>query len=162
MEVGFKRKNILLLVIGLLVFAALGTGLIMYSGSSSQPKPVLSSGYQFFKGISPVRLGFSDGEIISLNRTFWEHRDVVKKAVLTVAGQDSDRGPDEMTPKSGLKFSLQLQGKSGMTYSPEKIFCSRERLVGKIEHHLTEGAQVLAHYERRAELNNLEVEIIDM
>jgi len=162
LEVGFKRKNILLLVIGLLVFATLGTGLILYSGPSSQPEPVLSSGYQFFKGISPARLGFSDGEIISLNRTFWEHRDVVKKAVLTVAGQDSDRGPTEITPKVGLKFSLQLQGKTGMVYSPEKIFCPRGRLVDKIEHHLAEGAQVLEHYESRAELNNLEVEIIDM
>ncbi|WP_320006635.1 hypothetical protein [Maridesulfovibrio sp.] len=157
-----KLKKYILLVIGLIVFAALGTGVILYSGPSAPPKPVLSSGYKFFKGISPVKLGFSNGEVISLNRTFWKHRDVVKKAILTVSGQDLDQGPEVITPKSGLKFYLQLEGKTGMTYAPEKVCCSRGSLVEKIERHLAEGARVLAIYENQSEFNNRNVEIIDM
>ena len=157
-----KLKKTILLVIGLIVFAVLGTGLIIYSGPSAPPTPVLSSGYQFLKGISPARLGFNNGEVVRLNRTFWEHHDVVKKAVVTVVGQDSDRGPKEMTPEARLKFSLQLQGKTGLTYSPENIFCPRGRLVDKIERHLAEGAKVLAIYESEFDLTNQKVEIIDM
>ena len=114
-----KVKKIIFLFIGLAVFASLGTYAI-YSIGEKVPRPVLSSGYQFSKGISPARLEFSNGEIIRLNRSFWENREVLHKAVLTVAGQEFDHGPKGMTPHAGVKFSLELQGKSGMTYSPEK------------------------------------------
>lgn len=159
---GFKYKKPLFLVIGLLVFAALGAGVISYSGLNSRPKPVLSAGYKFSKGISPAKLGLSNGEIVSLNRSFWKHREVLKKAELTVIGQESERGPKEMTPEVGLKFHIQFQGKSGMFYSPENILCKRKYLISEIRRYVSDGARILIAYEKNPDLVNREVEIIDM
>ncbi|ACS81616.1 hypothetical protein [Maridesulfovibrio salexigens] len=156
-----KVKKIIFLFIGLAVFASLGTYAI-YSIGGKAPRPVLSSGYKFSKGISLARLEFSNGEIIKLNRSFWENREVLKKAVLTVAGQESDHGPKEMTPHAGLKFSLELTGKSGMTYSPENVFCKRGKLVDEISRYVVEGARILASYEAMPEFKDREVEIVDM
>lgn len=148
-------------MIGLSVFASLGTYAIHSIGGRT-PRAVLSSGYKFFKGISADRLELSNGEIIKLNRSFWENREVIKKAVLTVAGQDSDQGPAEMTSQARLKFFLQLQGKGGMTYSPENISCERGKLVSEISRYVSEGAKVLTNYETSPELKGREVEILDM
>ncbi|WP_320173953.1 hypothetical protein [Maridesulfovibrio sp.] len=156
-----KVKKIIFLFIGLAAFAALGTYAI-YSIGGKAPRPVLSSGYKFSKGISPAKLEFSNGEIIRLNKSFWENREVLHKAVLTVAGQESDQGPKEMTPQAGLKFSLELKGKSGMTYSPENVFCQRSNLVDEISRYVGEGARIIASYEALPEFKNREVEIVDM
>ncbi|WP_421903731.1 hypothetical protein [Maridesulfovibrio sp.] len=156
-----KLKKIVFLIIGLAVFAALGSYAICSIGGKT-PRPVLSSGYKFFKGISPAKLELSNGEIIKLNRSFWENREILKKAVLTVVGQEGDQGPKEMTPQAGLKFSLELQGKGGMIYSPENMLCKRSKLVDEISRYVGEGAKILASYEGLPELKNREVEIIDM
>ncbi|WP_415715076.1 hypothetical protein [Maridesulfovibrio sp.] len=155
-------KKPLFLVLGLLVFAVLGTGVVFVSGLKSRPKPVLSSGYQFSKGISPAKLEFSNGEIVTLNRVFWEKRDILKKTVLTVVGQESERGPKKMTAQSGLKFSIELKSKNGMSYSPENVQCKRGRLVSEISRYMDEGAKVLAAYAKDPALLNREVEIVDM
>ncbi|NDV22248.1 hypothetical protein [Desulfovibrio sp. JC022] len=157
-----KFKKIVFLLIGLTAFASLGTYAIYSIRGGGKHRVVLSSKYKFSKGISPAKLELSNGEIIKLNRSFWENREVLKKAVLTVAGQESDRGPKEMTPKAGLKFSLELKGKSGMTYSPENIFCQRGKLVDEIARYVGEGAKILASYASDPALQNREVEIVDM
>ncbi|NDV27112.1 hypothetical protein [Desulfovibrio sp. JC010] len=156
-----KLRKIVFLIIGLTVFAALGTYAI-HSIKSRPTRAVLSSSYKFSKGISPAKLELTNGEIITLNRSFWENRDVLKKAVLTVVGQESDRGPKVMTPQAGLKFSMQLKSKNGMSYSPENIFCKRGKLASEIKRYVNEGAKVFAAYEGQPELVNREVEIVDM
>ncbi|TIH18090.1 hypothetical protein D0S45_05920 [Marinifilum sp. JC120] len=157
-----KLKKIVFLLIGLAAFASLGTYTIYSIRGGGKSQAVLSSKYKFSKGISPAKLELSNGEIIKLNRSFWENREVLKKAVLTVVGQESDRGPKEMTPQAGLKFSLELKGKSGMSYSPENVICQRSKLVNEIARYVEEGAKILASYDGMPELSNREVEIVDM
>lgn len=146
---------------GLTVFAALGTYAIHSIGGRT-PRVALSSSYKFFKGISADRLKLSNREIVKLNRSFRENREVLTKAVLTVAGQGTDQDPAEMTSHVKLKFFLQLQGKGGMTYSPENISCERGKLVLEISRYVSKGAKVLTNYEASPEFKGSELKIMDM
>ncbi|GEM_PF-2271148 len=156
-----KFKKIVFLLIGLTLFAGLGTYAI-YSIEGRPSRPVLSSKYKFFKGLSEEKLQLSNGEIITLNRSFWENRNILKKAVLTVVEQEAGRKQINVTPQMELKFSLQLQSKKGISYSPQNIQCLRGSLVHEISRYVDEGARILSSYETQPELKNRAVRIIDM
>ncbi len=157
-----SRKKIVSLLIGLAVFALLGTGVFYAAGFNKPSRPELSKGFRFYKGISVAQLNFSDAEVRKLNGTLRRNKKVVEKAILTISDSSEDLYSENISSNAELTFSIKLKGRNGMVFTPENVFCARKKLVNQIAANLNTGAKVLAEYSEKSIFKNKEVTIIDM
>ncbi len=157
-----KNKKVLMLGVGLTLFALLGTVVLYAAGFGRPASPELADGFKFYKGMSAKELGFSDREVTKLNRSLFRNRDVVDKAILTVIDIALEPSRDEMSRMSELKYSIKIKSKNGMIFTPETSFCGRKKLVKDIVLNIDKGAKVLAGYANDPALKGRQVTIMDM
>lgn len=157
-----EKKKIVYLLIGLGVFALLGTGVFYGAGFNKPPRPEISKKFRFYNGISVAKLNFSDNEVRKLNGTLRRNKRIIEKAILTISDASLEMYPDDKTRSAELKFSIKLKGKNGMVFTPENIFCARKKLVKEISANLDKGAKVIAAYSKEPIFKNKELTIVDM
>ncbi|WP_027720814.1 hypothetical protein [Maridesulfovibrio zosterae] len=156
-----SSKNIILLIVGLAFFALFGTG-VFYAADLGKPaRPNLIGEFNFYKGLSADSLNFSDNEIRKLNKSFKQHRKVVKKAVLTVADTIQDQHSKDKN-NSKLEFDITLHCTNGMVFTPPVTTCSRKKLVSEIVTKIDRGAKIINYYSTQPHLKNKNITIVDM
>ena len=160
-----KSNNILYFTIAVIVFALIGTGLLLVSKRSvSVPDPVLSGKYKFSGAISVRSLDFNNSEINKLNRCVFENRNTVDNVSVIVNqdGNAKNNSSNAIKQETILKYMVILESKSGMKFSQEAKKCSRQKLVSEILFSFNDGAEALETYSANPALKGKVIQIVDI
>lgn len=153
-------KKIVLFIVGLTCFAALGTAIFKIS-EGYKPDVQLRKEFTFGKGLKGDNLKLTNSEKAKINNCLRRNTNTISKAKIMVFPDDVAEHV-ELSSKTRIFYKLQLTDSHGLNFEMKDVFCQRNDFVSELVKSIRKGAVVLARYKSMPGLDKKELRIVDI